>query len=32
MQVLEYDGPVLCELIMDRNQPNIPKSAPKKIV
>ena len=30
-EVLEYNGPILCELIMDRNQPNIPKSAPKKL-
>ena len=30
-EVLEYNGPVLCELIMDRNQLNIPKSAPKKL-
>ncbi len=30
-EILEYDGPVLCELIMDQNQPNIPKSAPKKL-
>jgi acetolactate synthase-1/2/3 large subunit len=28
-KVLEYNGPVLCELIMDQNQLNIPKSAPK---
>ena len=30
-EILEYTGPVLCELIMDRDQPNIPKSAPRKL-
>jgi acetolactate synthase-1/2/3 large subunit len=28
--IIEYDGPVLCELLMDRDQPNIPKMAPKR--
>ena len=28
--IIEYDGPVLCELLMDRDQPNIPKMAPKE--
>jgi acetolactate synthase-1/2/3 large subunit len=27
--IIEYDGPVLCELLMDQDQPNIPKMAPK---
>ena len=30
-KILEFNGPVLCELIMNRNQPNVPKSAPKKL-
>tara|TARA_Y100000294_G_C8559499_1_gene338533 strand:- start:458 stop:790 length:333 start_codon:yes stop_codon:yes gene_type:complete len=30
-EILEYNGSVLCELIMDRDEPNIPKSAPRKL-